>query len=280
MKINHDHWKTYARYWQHVGPPLRPGPGDIRLAEALVAEGAQSKNNPFLQAILLGVTPEIALMNWPSKVNLLAVDHCLEMILWVWTDPSRSPASAICSDWKTLPVFNAAADIVIGDGCYTVLKSPEEYESVSREIRRVLKPTGSFIMRFFVQPEQPESTEAVFADLRDGRIGNFHIFKWRLAMSLHEKLEDGVRLGDIWEAWHNAGMDADLVSKHMNWPPEAVSGIEVYRDVDTRYTFPKIEELTAALDKYFVRQGCYFPDCELGERCPVLHLKPRLIGWS
>jgi hypothetical protein len=64
---------------------------------------------------------------------------------------------------------------------------------------RVLRPGGLFSHRFFLRPERGEKTDSVFDELRAGRIGNFHIFKWRLAMSMHGAIEDGVRLGDIWD---------------------------------------------------------------------------------
>jgi hypothetical protein len=56
-----------------------------------------------------------------------------------------------------------------------------------------------FRIVFFLRPEKGEKTDSVFDELRAGRIGNFHIFKWRLAMSMHGAIEDGVRLGDIWD---------------------------------------------------------------------------------
>jgi len=274
MTASHDHWNDHARQWQKLGPPLRPGVGDVLLAEKLVAEASGTSGGAPFQAILLGVTPELAVMHWPSGTRLLAIDRCQDMIQKVWPR-CPAPATVVCADWRTLPVSDATVDVVLGDGCYTQLENPEAYKAVSAEVMRALKPTGRFIMRFFVQPDRAESPEAVFTDLENGRIGNFHILKWRLAMSLQECFAVGVRLGDIWEAWHAEGIDADALSQRMNWPLNAVASIDAYRNVDTRYTFPTLAELRACLSDYFAERSCFFPDYELGDRCPTLTLSPR-----
>jgi len=276
MTSNHDHWNDHAQQWQQVGPPLRPAPADVRLAEALVAEVLKTANCLPLQAILLGVTPELALMRWPQGVKLLAIDRCPGMIQSVWPhDCMELHATAVCSDWRMIPVSDAAAHVVIGDGCFTTLDSPEGYLSVSAEVRRVLKPGGRFIMRFFLRPNQPESCTSLFAELKKGCIGNFHIFKWRLAMSLHGSLDKGVRVGDIWEVWHAEGLDEVALSKKLNWPQAVIASINAYKGIDTRYTFPTLEELRSILENTFCELACFFPDYELGDRCPTFLLAPR-----
>jgi hypothetical protein len=59
------HWNAHARRWANLGHPLRPGPQDIARYEAAVAELFSSAP---LKALLLGVTPEVACMSWPSGV--------------------------------------------------------------------------------------------------------------------------------------------------------------------------------------------------------------------
>jgi SAM-dependent methyltransferase len=276
MEAARDHWNDHARQWQHVGPPLRPAPADVRLTEALAAEVPRAGKREPLQAILLGVTPELACMRWPRGTRLLAVDRNMGMIEGVWPrDRLTLPASVVGGDWRELPMSDATAHLVVGDGCYNAMDSPEGYQALSAEVRRVLRPAGRFIMRFFVRPEQAESTEAVFTDLRNGRIGNFHVFKWRLAMSLHGSLDVGVRVGDVWEAWNAEGLEVEILSQRLNWPRAVIATIDAYRGVDTRYTFPTLEEVRASLADYFVELACHVPDYEIGERCPTLLMAPR-----
>ncbi len=275
-KTRRDHWDNQARQWNSLGPPLRPGPGDVRLIEALVEESFEAMRGVPLQALLLGVTPELACMGWPHGTKLLAVDRCLGMIRDVWPrDCLALPALSVCGEWRVLPISDGVVHVVVGDGCYPLLDSPGGYQAMGKELRRVLKPAGRLIMRFFVRPERAESPAAVFSDLRGNRISNFHIFKLRLAMSLQGSLEAGVRLGDVWERWRTEGLDADILSRQLNWPRTEIATIDAYRGVDTRYAFPTLQEMRAGLAEHFVELACHVPDCEPGKYFPTLVMKPR-----
>ena len=135
---------------------------------------------------------------------------------------------------------------------------------------RVLRPGGLFSHRFFLRPEKGEKTDSVFDELRAGRIGNFHIFKWRLAMSMHGAIEDGVRLGDIWDCWHAAVPNPAALSESLNWPLETITTIDAYRDIDTRFTFFTLEEARRACSPCFKEVRRHVPKYELGERCQTL----------
>jgi SAM-dependent methyltransferase len=268
-----DHWNQHARQWSRIGPPLRPAPEDVAIVRDWVADCA---NGTPLHAVLLGVTPELATMPWPAGTQLAAFDRCVPMIEGVWpADRLELPATALCGDWRALPLPSGGARVVIGDGCYTLLDYPEGYRRVTAEVRRVLEPAGRYIIRFFTRPEAREPLNAVFADLHAARIGNFHVFKWRLAMALHGELRDGVRLADVWRAWRTGCPDPEALARRLGWAPEVVATIDNYRDVDTRYTFPTLAEARAGLAGDFAELACRFPSYELGDRCPTLLLRPR-----
>jgi hypothetical protein len=129
-------------------------------------------------------------------------------------------------------------------------------------------------MRYFVRPERSETQGAVVDDLWQGRIGNFHIFKWRLAMALHGSLEEGVRLGDIWSAWHEAVPDPARLAARLGWRKEVINTISNYRDVDTCYSFPTLEEARALVGDFEI-VSTRIPDYELGQRCPTLVMRPK-----
>ena len=44
---------------------------------------------------------------------------------------------------------------------------------------------GLFAVRTLIRPDEPEPVAVVLDNLRAGRIGNFHVFKWRLNMARH-----------------------------------------------------------------------------------------------
>jgi SAM-dependent methyltransferase len=269
-----DPWSRHARQWNLIGPPLRPASEDIALLAGAIADWRRNSPRSSCTALLLGVTPEIAAMSWPAATTLLSIDHSAAMIRAVW--PGKPPwRPAVQGEWTQLPLPDATVDLVVGDGCYSLLGYPQDYQRATRAIRAVLRPDGLLLMRFFTRPRVAESLANVFDDLRGGRIGNFHVFKWRLAMALHGKLSVGVRLADVWRTWREFVPDAEALSRLLGWPLAVISTIDAYRDVECRYTFPTLDEARSALSQLFIECGCHVPHYELGDRCPTLILAPR-----
>jgi SAM-dependent methyltransferase len=269
-----DHWNQHAQQWQWIASPLRPAREDIQFAECELHDWYETVKPAAPAALLLGVTPEIALMQWPTGTQLTAIDRSQAMISGVWPAALKG-ATVQCGDWAALPLADDSQHIVIGDGCFVVLEYPTAWQATLREVRRVLRTDGIFIMRFFLRPLITETVVAVIGDLLAARIGNFHVFKWRLAMALHGTLEQGVCLADVWHAWHAAVPDAQALAARLGWPLESVRTIDNYRDVASRYTFPTLAEARAILAPLFLETACHFPNYELGDRCPTLVCRPR-----
>jgi SAM-dependent methyltransferase len=269
-----DIWKKHALQWSKIGPPLRPSAQDIDLLQQLLADKwATGSAQP--RAVLLGVTPEIATMWWPPGTRLIAVDCNPGMIGGVWPGNPRIGAAAVCAKWASMPVGDGYCDVVLADGCFSTMSYPEGYDVLGREIRRVLKPSGAFTVRVYDRPGVPEPLAEIFEDLWAGRIGNFHVFKWRLAMALHGDIRTGVCLADIWNAWHAGVPEPEALAAALVWPMETIRTIDAYRGNDTRYTFTTLEEFRSVLSPYFSETACLFPDYELGDRCPTMLLGPR-----
>jgi hypothetical protein len=269
-----DIWKKHALQWSKVGPPLRPAPQDIAIMERCITKHFGCNKCLTPRAILLGVTPEIATMRWPSGTRLIALDRNWAMIENVWPGKRVTGLAATCGDWTAMPIMQNSCDVVVGDGCCTTLSYPEGYNRVSLEVSTILKRCGVLVMRFYVSPPNRETTASVFEDLWAGRIGSFHVFKWRLAMAVHRTADSGVRLRDVWDAWHADVPDPVDLALKLNWSLETISTIDPHRDMDVRYTFPTLEELQNVLRSHFSEEGCFFPDYELGERCPIMVLRP------
>jgi len=273
MSAQPDHWNEHARQWNLIGAPLRPVPEDIRVLERELRSWQAHSGIVAPRALLCGVTPEIARMQWPRGAQLIAIDHSMPMIAGVWPTGAVS-GSVVCGDWLELPLADATQHVLVGDGCCSLLIGHVRYAAFAAELRRVAAPDALLMMRYFIRPERSEPVGDVVEDLWQKRIGNFHVFKWRLAMALHGTLEEGVRLGDIWNVWQDAVPDPVRLAEFLDWPLPVVNTIHNYRGVDSRYSFPTLAEARALVGA-FDEVAIHIPKYELGERCPTLLLRAR-----
>lgn len=275
MTLTPDHWQRHAEQWRHLGPPLRPGPQDVALFEKIAAATVVA-DPAHPKALLLGVTPELALMQWPAATRLLAIDRSQGMISLVWPRQQHPDALAILGNWRSPPLAAGSLDLIVGDGCFTILAYPVDYHEVTRALRTILAERGTLALRFFVRPDQPEPLDQVLTDLRAGKIGSFHACKWRLAMALHDPNgADGVRLAEIWHAWQEADFTPEP-GHGPGWSPAAVATIDNYRGVKTRYSFPTLTEIRRVFGEYFREEACLYGSYELAERCPIMVFRPRI----
>lgn len=268
------YWNEVAEQFRQVGPPLRPCQEDIRLIEAVVAarHGRSSCNG--LNALLCGVTPEIADMAWPVGTQLLAVDQSEAMVRYFWPGDIDGRRRAEVGNWLALAQPDGWFDVVVGDGYFSCMSYPDGYRALAASIHRVLKDQGTLIVRFFVRPEASETLRDVFNDVTAGRIGSFHAFKWRLAMALQPSSQEGVRLHDIWKTWFNAGIDKSALIAKTGWLEEAIKTIEFYHGQEPRWSFPTLTEVRAILLESFEELAIYVAGYELAERCPTMVFRP------
>ncbi|HJU39629.1 MAG TPA: class I SAM-dependent methyltransferase, partial [Tahibacter sp.] len=179
--VPRDHFSQLAAKWSHFGPPLRPSPDDTaamqRAVSAMPAGG---------RAVVLGLTPEIVGCDWPADVALTALDHSPAMLAALWP-PEQGPANAraVRGDWCAMPIASGSIDLVAGDGCYVLLGWSDGYAALTREVRRVLRPGGRYVIRVFLRPDRTETVAQVAQALADGAIGSVHALKLRLLAAVH-----------------------------------------------------------------------------------------------
>lgn len=266
-------WTTLAKQWRVIDVPLRPCAEDVAFYEAVAHGWRLDHPGKRLRALLLGVTPEIATMRWPEGTTLAAVDHSRPMVASVWPKPAHGVA--ICADWRAMPLPRASCDLALGDGCLTLLPPPDGYGAFAASLRATLADDGLVALRCFCRPVRAETPAEVFSDLRAARVRGFHAFKWRLVMSLHGTLEEGVRLADVWDCWAAEAHDPEALAERCGWPVELVRSMELYRGNASRYFFPAIDEAAAALAPEFSLESSHAGRYELAERCPILVYRAR-----
>jgi len=266
-------WEKQLKQWKLFGPPLRPVREDLDFLQREITDWISDHKGRPARVLVLGVTPEVPALEWPVDSRVYAVDKLANMIKFVWPASQPFAAGAVIANWLQAPFARECVDFIIGDGSFTLVPWPEGYRKVLVSITDTLVPDGVLMIRFFVRPAQAESPDAVFSDLMANRIANFHVFKWRLAMSLYQDEPAGVCVGDIWNTWKRRGLAENQVVSITGWPAEVVHTIHSYRDSIIRYTFPKVDELRNLLAETMLEIACHIPGYELGERCPTIALR-------
>jgi len=265
-------FSTFARQWRVIDVPLRPHEDDVAVYEGVVDSWQGAHPDRGARGLLLGVTAEIATMKWPGGASLVAVDHSFPMVANVWPKPAHG--TAVCADWRTMPLPDRSRDVALGDGCLTLLSIPDGREAFARNLKRVLVDDGVLALRCFCRPEQVETPRQVLADLESGRVRGFHAFKWRFVMAVHGRAANGVRLADVWDCWSAEVREPDALAARCGWPLESVRSMQVYRDSETRYLFSTVEESRRSLAPWFTLESQQVGGYELAERCPILIFRP------
>lgn len=271
------HWNAHAARWRLIGPPLRPAAADVQHVRSSVARFLPAAAHaPPRRALLLGVTPELAEMVWDPPFQLLAVDQSPGMVEGVWPGDTPSRRAQV-ADWLSLSGLDGAFALALGDGVFTLLEYPIGYRALATVLARVVGPGGLLCLRLFCRPAAAarEPVARVFDALFGGRIGNFHVFKWRLAMALQESASHSVRLADIWDVFHAKVPSFAALAAHTGFPETEIATIEGYRGIQDRYSYSTEQEVLDVLEPAFELLQVWYPDYELGERCPHLTLRRR-----
>ena len=260
-----EHFARVVPNWSHLGAPLRPSPDDTAVVQRLVAGLGTST-----VVAVLGLTPEIIGCTWPEDVRLIALDHSAGMIKQLWP-PARGPANSavVQAGWHALPVGSGTINLVAGDGCYMLETLPEGFDALTREVCRVLRPGGRFVIRVFLRPDQPELVEDIARAFARGEIGSMHALKLRLLAAVHGASGAGTRVDDAWHAWKTMPSLPSTYTEKRGWSANEVAGIERWQGVQTRYFMPTLAEFRQNLKPFLHEVECSFGRYELAERCPT-----------
>ncbi len=269
------YWHNLATSYPALRWPLRPSSEDIRFMESEVATWAAAHSESSPNILLLGVTPEIADMQLPAASSLTAVDSSMAMARAVWPGNIPGKRQVSCGNWLALPLRHSACSVIIGDGSMNCLPYPDGYRKLAAEVCRVLSNEGIFILRCYIQPAVQERRDDVFADIFREPIPSFHHFKFRILMAMQQSPHVGIAVDEVYRDWADRNIDPRALTSRTGWEQSAIDTIELYRDSATVHTFPTLAEYRSVLGDFFDEVSQFNLPSNLGERCPILVLKPR-----
>ena len=253
-------WRNFPGVYNRLAPPLRPAPSDVERMRAAIAPHDD-------QTLLLGVTPGIASLGQ----NLIAVEGSRAMIDRLWPG-DQSDRRALVGDWTALPFEAGGFGAVIGDGALNSVANG--LDSLIDEIARVLRGGGIAAQRIFASPEDREPLEAVRGDALNGRIGNVHALKWRIAMAIADAPDYLVAVADILDAFNAMFPDRAELASVTGWDRSAIDTLDAYVGAWHSLCFPTRAAVRELGTGRFAT--CRFVESEgypLAERCP-------LVVWS
>jgi hypothetical protein len=82
-------------------------------------------------------------------------------------------------------------------------------------------------------------------------------------------------MGDVFSAWKSADIDLEALMAMTGWSRAVIETIRLYDGKDSRLSFPSAAQMWAVLSEDFDKLDERYLPYELGERCPVLSLRPR-----
>ena len=174
---------------------------------------------------------------------------------------------AILGNWFTDIKVGPTQDVVLSDGSFT-FSNPQAFQNLSGIVKAIMAPGGVFVGRHFVKPDNQESEQSIITLASKGGIANFHIFKFKVAMSLQKSFSLGVKQGDIY----------DFITIHKNELSAIFNDAEFdtlipYKDQDVKMYFPKLNELKDIFKNNFSYLQVKTPGYLFGECCPIVIAK-------
>jgi hypothetical protein len=157
-------WASIASRYSAFGSPLVPCIEDVKISESAVIAHAATKQK--INAIMLGVTPALALMNWPVGSKVTAIDRSAAVIASLWPGNIPNRRTAICGSWFSIPRKRKSCDVVIGDGSLISCRFPDEARTLFRALSHLLTNRGLVVLRLYLMPKVQESVCAVMDALK------------------------------------------------------------------------------------------------------------------
>lgn len=151
-------WREFAHVWSLKRPPYKPSQNEIDFWHTHLDSLAQV--TPAFSALVLGCTPEFRelLAEYPSaKVTLADINEEMKKACDSLTRKKPADETFVKCDWRDMPFPDSTFDVVLGDCPHHNIKK-NTYETFFSEVKRVLKPSGLFMLATWYFKDQPELT--------------------------------------------------------------------------------------------------------------------------
>jgi SAM-dependent methyltransferase len=268
-------WTEIARGYAAFGSPFVPSGEDIAAFERAVATHADRSRGGRLQAVMLGVTPGLALMRWPQGVHLTAVDISPEVIAAIWPGDLQGVRRAIRASWFSIPLERKSCDVVIGDGSLATCRFPAEVRELAHSVHDLLRDNGLFVFRSYLRPPSQETVDAVFNALFSGNGLTVDCFKMRLYMAMQRSVQEGVAVREAARTLEKYGLDRRVMQAQLGWSAAAIEPFSIWPRSDAVYSFPTLEEIRGAIGDFFDDVSIDYPAYDLGRCCPTVAVRSR-----
>lgn len=265
-------WAAIARHYTAFTSPMIPSEEDIGIYERSVAAYAADRRAADLKAVILGVTPSIATMKWPSGTRVTAVEISQPVIEALWPGDIPNVREAKCASWFSMPVGRNSCDVVIGDGSMIACRYPAEAKRLIHYIGECLVDGGIFVLRVYIRPERQETVPALFDDLLRQKM-RVDVFKFRLYLAMQRTVEEGVQVRVAANILEEYRLNRQEMIDRCGWPEGVVEPFDMWRKSNAVYSFPSLREFRNLLGEAFSEVSVTYPAYELGRFCPIFVLR-------
>ena len=267
-------WASIARCYTAFGSLLVPNREDIRSYEIAVADQAQARGRGGVMALMLGVTPGMALMNWPAGSRITAVDMSPAVIGALWPGDVPGIRKAICASWLAIPMSRNSCDVIVGDGSLNACRFPGEVRDLVHAAGDLLVDEGILVVRCYIRPQSPETVDAVFADLFGEKGMDVDCFKMRLWLAMQRSSAEGVAVREAARILEKYNLNLRVMKERLGWGA-AAEPFAAWPTSDAVYSFSTLTELRDLLGERFDEVSVTYPTYELGHCCPTLVMRSR-----
>jgi hypothetical protein len=268
------HWQDVAQKWELFGPPLRPGLADTAIYQQFV--DACHVVRPVQEALILGVTPELCLLDWPTHTRVRGIDRNQAMIDHVWPGDM---ALAQLGTWTETGLASASIDLVLTDGGTLFFAPGGSMRDLVAELARIVVPGGRVAVRIFAPSENGETPDAVIDALLCGTIANMNELKIRLACALTDSVDAGIAPDTVLAFLDSRVPDRDAVFGPLGWNPDEVAMIDHFRGLPGPYHYAGVDRVRGAFcdgqAAPFRWLGAVSADQPIGDQCPHLRFERR-----
>ena len=267
-----DHWKNTTL---NLKPPVRPPWHPSREDAAFMREWTSPvlEKASVRKVLVLGVTPEIAQLGWPSGTRIVGIDSSPAMIASLWQGSPPALSHAVCAPWQQMPLKDAQFDAVVGDGSLNALPSLEEYRKVLGEVSRVLKSDGVLVLRCFVKPSHVETPERVLLKAMEREFPTTAAFRLRLAFAV-TNADGSIGLAALRDAFNALVPDRDALARVTGWPRQDIDRVDTDKESRVRLTFPTQSQLVSLSEPIFRLTDSARGTYTQSEYCPTFLFRP------